>query len=144
MMATKVEILTSYGEAWNTHDPEKVAGHFAADGVREWELVMSPLIGGSTRFAGPSEIASGVKAFMDAVPDLTVDIRTVAETDDGAMMEWMVTGTHTGAWGGWTGQGEKVEFPGVSVYRIAGDKLMEERMYFDPDLMAKNWSPPKG
>ena len=143
-MATKMDLVMSYAEAWNAHDPNRVAGHFADDGVREWELVMSPLIGGPSTFAGTTEIASGVKAFMDAVPDLTVEVRTVAETNDGAMLEWVVKGTHTGAWGGWTGQGETVELPGVSVYRIAGEKLMEERMYYDPDMMAMNWTPPQG
>lgn len=141
---TKADVLTSYAEAWNAHDPDRVADHFAEDGVREWELVMSPLIGGPTRFAGHDDIAMGVKAFMDAVPDLKVELRTVAETDDGAMLEWVVKGTHTGAWGGWTGQGEAVVLPGVSVYRIKGDKLTEERMYYDPDMMAMNWKPPAG
>lgn len=142
-MATKSEMLRSYTDAWNSHDPDKVAAYFTNDGVREWELVLSPLIGGPTRFEGPPNIASGVKAFMDAVPDLKVELRTMAETDDGAMMEWLVTGTHTGAWGGWTGQGEQIAFPGVSVYRIDGGHFMEERMYFDPDLMARNWDPQK-
>jgi steroid delta-isomerase-like uncharacterized protein len=143
-MATKAEVLMSYAEAWNAHDPDRVADHFADEGVREWELVMSPLIGGPTRFAGHKDIATGVKAFMDAVPDLKVELRTVAETDDGAMLEWVVKGTHTGAWGDWTGQGEAVVLPGVSVYRIDGDKLTEERMYYDPDMMAMNWTPPRG
>jgi steroid delta-isomerase-like uncharacterized protein len=141
---TKTDLITSYAAAWNSHDSKRVAAHFADDGVREWEVVMSPLIGGPTRFAGQDDIATGVKAFMDALPDLAVEARTLVETSDGAVLEWTVTGTHQGAWGGWTGQDERVELPGVSVFRVKGGKLVEERMYFDPDVMAKNWTPPAG
>jgi len=33
---------------------------------------------------------------------------------------------------------------GVCVYRTAADKLAEECIYFDPDLMVRNWAPPLG
>jgi steroid delta-isomerase-like uncharacterized protein len=141
---TKTDLIASYADAWNAHDSERVAAHFADDGVREWEVVMNPLIGGPTRFTGPNDIATGVKAFMDALPDLAVEARTLVETSDGAVLEWMVRGTHQGAWGGWTGQDEPVELPGVSVFRVREGKLAEERMYFDPDVMARNWAPPAG
>jgi steroid delta-isomerase-like uncharacterized protein len=140
---SNAEVVRSYAEAWNAHDARSVAGHFTRDGVRHWQVVVNPLIGGPTRFEGPEEIAAGVKAFMDALPDLVVSAETVVETGDGAVLEWRVRGKHTGAWGGWSGQGEEVDLPGVSVYRIDGDKIAEERMYFDPDMMARNWTPPQ-
>ena len=65
-----------------------------------------------------------------------------AETEDGIIFEWTCTGAHTGAWGDWQGQGEAVELPGVSIMRIADGRILEERMYFDPDMMARNWRPP--
>lgn len=138
------DVIQSYLAAWNGHDPARIAGHFASNGVREWHVMIHPMIGGPTRFEGPQDIEGGVRVFMDAVPDLTVDTVQLTETDGGAMLEWRVRGKHTGAWGGWTGQGEEVDFGGASVYRIDGDKILEERMYFDPDVMAKNWTPPQG
>ncbi len=138
------DLIRSYLEAWNSHDPERVAGYFAKDGVRHWEVVLPPMIGGPTRFRGHSEIAAGVKAFMDAVPDMRVEIDDLIETDSGAVLEWRVLATHTGAWGDWRGQGENVDLPGVSIYRIADDAIVEERMHFDPDMMARNWAPGLG
>ncbi len=141
---SNTEIVRSYISAWNAHDPEAAAEHFADDGVRHWRVVMNPLIGGPTRFEGHEEIAGGVKAFMDAVPDLVVDTPVLVETDDGAILEWVVRATHTGAWGGWAAQGEDVELPGVSIYRVVDGKIVEERMHFDVDMMARNWTPPQG
>jgi hypothetical protein len=34
-----------------------------------------------------------------------------------------------------------VEFAGVSIYRVAGDHLPEERISFDPDLLIRDWVP---
>jgi uncharacterized protein (TIGR02246 family) len=136
------QLVDSYRDAWNAHDPERVASHFAPDGVRHWQVVNNPAVGGPTRFAGHDEIAAGVKAFMDALPDLQVELGVRADVPDGSVFEWTVRATHTGAWGGWTGQGEAVELPGVSIARVADGRFLEERMYFDPDMMARNWRPP--
>ena len=76
---SNTEVVRSYISAWNTHDPEAAAAHFADDGVRHWQVVMSPLIGGPTRFEGHDEIAGGIKAFMDAVPDLVVERRQLLD-----------------------------------------------------------------
>lgn len=136
------EVMSSYVEAWNAHDPVRVAGHFAADGVREWHVVQPPMIEGPTRFQGRADIAAGVTAFMTAVPDMTVEIHTLVETEWGGIGEWTVRATHTGAWDGWSGQGEQIELPGVSIFHIVDGALTEERMFFDPDMMARNWVPP--
>jgi hypothetical protein len=138
---TRRELIDSYVAAWNALDPERVAGHFAGNGVRHWEVIVPPMIGGPTSFRGPVEIAKPVRAFMTAVPDLQGEVLGFAETGDGAILEWRHWGTHSGSWAGWSGQGEPIEFQGVSIYRIEGDKLLEERMYFDPDVMARNWAP---
>jgi predicted ester cyclase len=138
------DIVRSYLDAWDAHDPERVAGHFAEHGVRHWQVVLPPMIGGPTRFQGRSEIAAGVKAFMDAVPDMRVEAENVVETDWGAIAEWRVLATHTGSWGGWSGQGEAVDLPGVSFYRINDGAIDEERMHFDPDMMAREWVPKLG
>lgn len=138
------ETMTSYAEAWNAHDADRVAEHFSEGGIRHWMAVNSPMIGGPTRFWGREEIREVVQAFIDALPDLTVEFEVLADTDWGGVAEWRVRGTHTGAWGRWAGQGEDVDLPGMSVYRISDGGIDEERMYFDPDMMARNWAVPMG
>jgi ketosteroid isomerase-like protein len=141
-MTSVREIADSYFAAWNAHDPDAVAAHFSPDGVRHWRVVNNPAIHSPERFEGPEAIAGGVKGFMDMIPDLRVTPGVSAETEDGIISEWTCRGAHTGAWGDWQGQGEAVELPGVSIMRIADGRILEERMYFDPDMMARNWRPP--
>ena len=136
------EVVESYFTAWNGHDPEAVAAHFTPDGVRHWQVVNNPAIRSPERFEGPAAIAAGVKSYMDAFPDLRVEAGVYAESDDGAIFEWTCFGTHTGAWGDWQGQGEDMELPGVSIVRLRDGDILEERMYFDPDMLARNWRPP--
>lgn len=135
-------VVDSYFAAWNSGDPQAVAAHFEADGVRHWRVVNNPAVHTPERFEGTAAIAEGVKVFMDAVPDLRVEPGVYAETPDGAIFEWTCRGHHSGAWGDWAGQGEELELPGVSVLRLRDGRIVEERMYFDPDMMLRNWSPP--
>lgn len=138
------EVVDSYVAAWTARDPEAIAGHFADDGVRRWEIVVPPVIGGPRRFQGPEEIAVPIRGLIGAIPDLGLETGRYAEAGDSALLEWRHWGTHTGAWNRWTPQGEAVEFSGVSVYRLAGDRLAEEVIYFDPDLLVREWAVPLG
>ena len=143
MTATE-EVVRSYFAAWNAGDPDAVAGHFVPGGLRHWMVVNNPAVHTPDRFEGTERIRDGVKVFMDAVPDLLVEPGAYAETPDGAIFEWTCRGHHTGAWGDWAGQGEELELPGVSIVRLSDGRLVEERMYFDPDMMTRNWRPPQG
>ena len=53
-------------------------------------------------------------------------------------------GTHTAAWNKLTPQGEPMELSGVSVLEIADGKITEERLYFDPWLLGREWAVPLG
>ncbi|MFP5450820.1 MAG: ester cyclase [Thermoleophilia bacterium] len=141
---TKTDLVESYVAAWRERDPAAISAHFAADGVRRWEVVVPPVIGGPNRFRGPAEIAVPIRGLLGAIPDLDLEVPRLVETADGAICEWRHSGMHTGSWNDWAPQGERVEFAGVSVYRIAGDMFAEECIYFDPDLLVRNWAVPLG
>lgn len=138
------EVIESYVAAWRERDPEKIAEHFADDGVRRWEIVVPIPIGGPNRFEGRREIVKPIRSLLTAIPDLDLEVRQLVDTDDGALLEWVHTGTHTGAWNKLTPQGEHVEFSGVAVYQTAGGKITEERLYFDPNLLVREWAVPLG
>lgn len=138
------EIVEAYVASWRARDPERIAAHFAVDGVRRWEIVVPPVIGGPRHFRGRTEIATPIRGLLGAIPDLGLEALRLAETDDGALLEWRHFGTHTGTWGRWTPQGEAVEFSGVSAYRVAGDEIADECIYFDPDLLVRAWAVPLG
>lgn len=141
---TNREVIESYVAAWRERDPAKIAAHFAGDGVRRWEIVVPIPIGGPNCFHGPKEIAKPIRSLLTAVPDLELEVRQLVETDQGALLEWVHTGTHTGAWNRLTPQGEHIEFSGVAVYKVTDGKIAEERLYFDPNLLIREWAVPLG
>ena len=105
-------------------------------------VVNNPAVHSPDSVEGREAIADGIRAFMENTPDLRVELGAYAEDDEGAIFEWTVLGTRTGAWGDWHGQGDDLELPGVSILCVADGRILEERMYFDPDMMARNWKPP--
>ena len=137
------QVVDSYLDAWRNRDPEAIAAHFAPQGVRSFEVVVPPLLDEPGRRVGPAQIIIPVRGLITAIPDLGVEILSRASGEDPRveMVEWRHTGTHTGDWDRLTAQGEPVEFSGVSVVRVDGDQIQEERLYFDPYLMTRNWVP---
>jgi hypothetical protein len=138
------QIIDSYLNAWRDRDPERIARHFAPHGVRSFEVVVPPLLDETGRRVGPAQIAIPVRGLLTAIPDLTLEVLNRADAGPNSqveMVEWRHTGTHTGDWDRLTGQGEPVEFSGVSVIRVGENEILEERLYFDPYLLTRNWVP---
>lgn len=139
---SQAAVIDSYLNAWRDRDPDAIVGHFAAHGIRSFEVVVPPLLDEPGRRVGPAQIMVPVRALITAVPDLATQILSLATADGDPFIvsaEWRHTGTHTGDWDRFTAQGESVEFSGVSVFRVSGDRIIEERLYFDPYLLTRNW-----
>jgi steroid delta-isomerase-like uncharacterized protein len=112
--------------AWNGRSGSSVSEAFAPDGVR----VEHALPG--ARLEGRAAIAEHTQSYIDAVPDCRLEIRGVAEADDGSVIvEWTFRGTHSGDLPGLPARGEEVALPGVSVCEMTGDLIREERVYWD-------------
>ncbi|MCU0306420.1 MAG: ester cyclase [Thermoleophilia bacterium] len=109
--------------------------------MREWMVKpLSPVI--PARYEGRAAVVEGIAGFMGALPDIRVEGGDAWEIEGGAVLEWRVTGTHTADWDGWDAQGEAVDFPGCSVYRIEDGMIRRERMYWDTAQMVAGWRPP--
>ena len=87
------------------------------------------------RLVGRAAISAQAAAYMRAVPDCRLEIRAAAETPDGAVVEWTFRGTHAGDLPGLPAQGEEVVLDGVSVCRMDGDLIREERVYWDAAIL---------
>jgi steroid delta-isomerase-like uncharacterized protein len=119
--------LTRLEDAWNGRSGESVAQAFAPEGVRIEFAVPG------ARLEGRQAIAEYLQnGSLSAVRDCSLEIRSEARADDGTVtVEWTWRGTHTGDMPGWPAQGEAVELRGVSVCRMDGDLISEERVYWD-------------
>jgi steroid delta-isomerase-like uncharacterized protein len=113
-------------QAWNARSGPAVSEAFAPDGVRvEYALP-------GARLEGRAAIAAHTQAYVDAVPDCTLEIRGMTEGTNGEVtVEWTFRGTHTRDLPGLPARGEPVALDGVSVCRMDGDLIREERVYWD-------------
>jgi steroid delta-isomerase-like uncharacterized protein len=112
-------------DGWNARDGEKVAAAFTPDGVRV--EYAKP----GARLEGRDAIAAQAQAYMTAVPDCVLDVRGLEEREGTATLEWTYRGNHTGDIPGLAASGREIELPGVSVYRLDGGLIAEERVYWD-------------
>ena len=111
--------------AWNAREGRAVAEAFLPDGVRlEYALPGACL-------QGRAAIAEHTQAYIDAVPDCRLEVRSVSEVDGRTVVEWTFRGTHCGDLPGLPARGEAVALDGVSVCDMDGELIREERVYWD-------------
>jgi steroid delta-isomerase-like uncharacterized protein len=75
---------------------------------------------------GGIEGEKGVLATFRAVfPDLRFDIEDVVGEEDRGVVRWTAHGTHRGEFMGLAPTGKRMSMAGISIYRIAGGKIVE-------------------
>lgn len=97
-----------YTEAWCSHDPAKVAAHYAP--------------GASIAVNGgpPTEITESAQSFMTGFPDLEVFMDDLVVRDDVVEYHWTLVGTNTGP----GGTGNRVRISGFEEWTIGEDGLI--------------------
>ena len=105
-----------FEEVWNKGRREAIAEMLSADAM---------LYEGASISRGPE----GFYAFFDrlqaACSDMRIDIRQTITENDLVCVRWCATMKHTGDGLGMAPTGKELEVTGMSVLRIAGDKLIE-------------------
>lgn len=76
-------------DAWNAHDPVRVAACYAADYVGED-------VGAPGVQRGPEEIRKITQVYLRAFPDLRVDLDDLIADGDKAVIVWTLRGTQRG------------------------------------------------
>jgi steroid delta-isomerase-like uncharacterized protein len=66
-----------------------------------------------------------IAAYRTAFPDLKINIEDIFGEGDRVAFRWNVSGTHLGEWLGVSPTGNHVTATGITVFRIAGGKVME-------------------
>lgn len=102
------DFARSYTDAWCTHDPTRVAGHFAPGGT-------IAINGGE-----PTEITEAALSFMTAFPDIQVFMDDVVFKDEVVEFHWTFTGTNTGP----GGSGNWVRISGFEEWTFGDDGLV--------------------
>jgi steroid delta-isomerase-like uncharacterized protein len=71
------------------------------------------------------EFKQNAKAIFAAFPDAVVIIDDLIAKGDQVVKRWTARGTHKGDFMGIPATGNKFEFTGIDIYRIAGGKIVE-------------------
>jgi nuclear transport factor 2 (NTF2) superfamily protein len=98
----------SYTDAWCSHDPARVAGHYAPGGT-------IAINGGE-----PTEVTAVARAFMSAFPDIQVFMDDVVFNDETVEYHWTFTGTNTGP----GGTGKQVRISGFEEWTFGDNGLV--------------------
>lgn len=64
------------------------------------------------------------RAFLQAVPDLCVEILSITTEGESSMQHWRATGTHLGHGLGIPPSGRRVDFTGMSSYQFDGGQIV--------------------
>lgn len=106
----------SYTAAWNSGDPERVAGHYAVDG--------SLAINDGAPAVGREALAAVAAGFMVAFPDLALSFDGLEFVDGRVRYHWTFEGTHTGP----GGSGNAVKFSGFESWTFDERGLVAESL----------------
>jgi len=103
-----------YEEMWNRADPAVAA-----------EI-----------FAQPGGVEQFVSQFLLSFPDLQHTIEEMIEEDDRVAVQFSARGTHAGLWLHFAPTGKAIHYTGITLARIAGNKIIEHHTWWDKqDLM---------
>jgi hypothetical protein len=102
------DFARSYAEAWCSHDPARVAAHFAPGGT-------IAVNGGE-----PAAAADVARSFIDAFPDIEVFMDDVVFKAETVEFHWTFTGTNTGP----GGTGRPVRISGFEEWTLGDDGLV--------------------
>ncbi|MGH8178781.1 MAG: ester cyclase [Steroidobacter sp.] len=86
--------------------------------------------GASRDYTLEEDNASG-KAWRTAIPDLKVSVERTVANGDLVAVHWKATGTNTVAAAGMPGKGARATAEGMTFFRFAADRIVEEWSVMD-------------
>jgi steroid delta-isomerase-like uncharacterized protein len=118
-------LLEEWLAAFNAGDTDQLLALFTDDGL--WE---EPAIGLAAR--GQDEIRAHLEPLFTAVPDLNYAVTSSVVAGDGAVVEWVVTGTYRADFPELPpAAGQPFSFRGASVFEMEDGKIRRYTEYWD-------------
>jgi steroid delta-isomerase-like uncharacterized protein len=105
-----------FQEVWNDRRTETIWEMMAPEGVGHMEGV---------EVVGPEGFRPVHAAFLDALPDLHIEVEGIVADGDEVVVRWRATGTHDGDGLGVPRTGSRVEIRGMTWHRYEGGKMVE-------------------
>ena len=123
-------VLRYIEEVLNTGDPEAVATFIDPTYVRHDPGL--PFV-----VQGPDGIRQLMMAFHNAFPDIHIACQTSIADGDMVAVHLTVTGTNRGELMGMPPTGKSINMATIEIYRLAGDKIVEQWVVADNAAMLR-------
>lgn len=82
-------------------------------------------------FDRPEGVEQFVSQFLSAFPDLQHNVEEMIAEGDRVAVRFTARGTHTGQWLHFAPTGIPIQYTGITLARIAGDKIVEHQTLWD-------------
>jgi predicted ester cyclase len=82
-------------------------------------------------FAQPEGVERFVRQFLISFPDLQHTVEGMIAEGDQVAVHFSSRGTHSGQWMDFAPTGKSVQYTGITLARIAGDKIIEHHTWWD-------------
>ena len=80
---------------------------------------------------GPEGVRIDIAGMLEAFPDLRIELEDVYDAGESVAYRFRITGTHLGAFLGFSPTGRSIHIDGLGIDRIEDDKFIERWIQFD-------------
>jgi steroid delta-isomerase-like uncharacterized protein len=123
---------------------EIVVEHMESENRHEFDVTLDTfdhpryeLIGTGDVYDGPTEVAQYFEETRTAFPDQRNELIALHHSEDAVIVEANLYGTHNGPFRGLPPTGRKFEMRFCALFVFEEDRLVCERVYFDPGTVLR-------
>jgi ketosteroid isomerase-like protein len=110
------EFARGYAAAWSSQDPVALAAHYAEDGILQ--------VNDGEPATGRAAVEATARSFMEAFPDMVVELHRLELSGEYVNFHWHWTGTNSGP----GGTGAAVDLYGYEQWTFTDDGLIQQSL----------------
>ena len=123
-----------FENVWNKRDQAKLHELMAPDAIGYLE--------GGHEIVGPDAFLAFQSAFLQAIPDMQIEIVNLLADETDVCIQWTATGTHSGPGLGMAPSGQKVSFRGVTWFQTKNSQVVGGRDFWNQEALMRTLSTP--
>jgi steroid delta-isomerase-like uncharacterized protein len=123
--ASRLRIVDEHVGRENAHDLDGIIGTFGETARYDdepWDA----------HYVGRQEVREFYAQFLQAMPDLHIEVQRHHAAEDAVILEVIIRGRHLGSWRGLPATGRQIAFPLCGVFTFDNaNRLAGEKIYYD-------------